>query len=409
MMPSSLIVNCRIDGSSALPLVFNSLCYNPPMSGFGFELVRTDERTRARRGRIRTPHGLIETPVFMPVGTRAVVKTLTPEEVEETGAQIVLANTYHLLLRPGVETVEEAGGLHEFMNWHGPILTDSGGFQIFSLGPLVKLTDEDVTFRSPIDGATHTLTPESCIEIERRLGADIVMALDQCVTYPAGEAAVAEGVRRTTAWAKRCKQAFEETDDERQALFGIVQGGAVEDLRRRSAEAIAGLDFAGNAVGGLSVGEPRELMLEVLGYTLPILPEAKPRYLMGLGDPVGMLEAIVAGIDMFDSALPTRMARNGTVFTHAGRLNIKNARHSRDLRPVDPACSCYTCTHFTRAYLRHLYTLGEILAHRLLTYHSLFYLNELISQARDAIVGGGIKEFVDEHRRLLEPGPAQDS
>ncbi|RJQ56315.1 MAG: tRNA guanosine(34) transglycosylase Tgt [Actinobacteria bacterium] len=372
------------------------------MSGFGFELLKTDETTMARRGRITTPHGVIETPVFMPVGTRAVVKTLTPEEVASAGAQIVLSNAYHLMLRPGVEIIEAAGGLHEFMGWHRPILTDSGGFQIFSLSPLVKLTDEDVTFRSPVDGSSHTLSPESCMDLERRLGADIIMTLDQLVPYPSDEAVVEEGVRRTTDWARRCKKAFAARDDGSQALFGIVQGGAYERLRRESAEAIVELDFTGNAIGGLSVGESREVMVEVLASTAPLLPARKPRYLMGLGDPAGMLEAILAGVDMFDSALPTRMARNGTVFTSRGRVNIKNAVHARSFEPLDPACSCYTCTHFTKAYLRHLFVLGEILAHRLLTYHSLFYLSGLISEARDAIVGGGINEFVKSRRGVFE-------
>lgn len=380
-------------------------CYNLRMSGFGFDLLKTDKNTRARKGRISTPHGVVDTPVFMPVGTRAVVKTLIPAEVASTGAQIILGNTYHLMLRPGVETIEHAGGLHSFMAWHGPILTDSGGFQVFSLAPLVKLSDEAVTFRSPIDGAQHTLTPESAIDIQRRLGADIIMAFDQCVEYPAERSAVADAVRRTSAWAERCRTASETGQDgptPGQALFGIVQGGAFEDLRRESAERIVELDFAGNAIGGLSVGEPRGVMMEVLGYTVPLLPETKPRYLMGVGDPIGILEAIGAGIDMFDSALATRMARNGTVFTSTGRVNIKNAAHARDFGPLDPACDCYTCTTHSRSYLRHIFTAGEILAHRLLTLHNLHYVGNLMSRARDAIGAGTYDEFTRTERAAAQ-------
>lgn len=383
------------------------------MPDFSFELLKTDETTAARRGRVTTPHGTIETPVFMPVGTRAVVKTLSPEEVRATGAQIILSNTYHLMLRPGVDVVEQAGGLHSFMGWSGPIITDSGGFQIFSLSPLVRLSDDGVTFRSTIDGSAHELTPESAVTIQRRLGADVIMAFDQCVPYPADEAEVAEGVRRTAAWAARCKDAFQASQPEArhsQALFGIVQGGAVKRLREESASQIAELDFAGNAIGGLSVGEPREVMIEILGYSAPLLPADKPRYLMGLGDPVGMLEAIAAGIDMFDSALPTRMARNGTVFTSAGRVNIKNAKHSASFEPLDASCGCYTCTTYSRAYLRHMFTVGEILAHRLLTYHNLFYINGLISEARDAIVAGNLRALVRERSAIFDAAEGlQDS
>lgn len=384
------------------------------MSGFRFELLKACSATRARIGRMTTLHGVIDTPVFMPVGTRGVVKTLTPEEVRATGAQIILSNTYHLMLRPGVEVIEAAGGLHEFMGWKGPILTDSGGFQIFSLSPLVKLTDEGVTFRSTVDGSAHELRPESAVDIQRRLGADIVMVLDECTRYPAEEAQVAQGVRRSAAWAKRCKDAFDgrpltkradagsEASQAGQALFGIVQGGTIETLRRESAERTVELDFAGNAIGGLSVGEPREAMLEVLDYTAPLLPADKPRYLMGVGDPIGMLEAIAGGIDMFDSALPTRVARNGTVFTSAGRVNIKNAAHARSLEPLDPACDCETCTGYTRAYLRHIFTAGEILAHRLLTYHNLVFVAALISGARDAVAEGDFKGFVSRNRAVFE-------
>lgn len=388
------------------------------MSGFAFELLKTDDRTPARAGRITTPRGTIDTPVFMPVGTRAVVKTLTPEEVRDAGAQIILSNTYHLMLRPGVEIIEQAGGLHSFMGWDGPILTDSGGFQVFSLSPFAKITGEGVTFRSPIDGATHQLTPESAIEIQRRMGADVIMAFDECVAYPAEEKAVADAVRRTSEWAERSKAALERSlptrsgdfrgsesaseSNESQALFGIVQGGAFERLRRESAESIVDLDFAGNAIGGLSVGEPREVMVEVLDYTVPVLPAGKPRYLMGVGDPVGMLEAIAAGVDMFDSALPTRMARNGTVFTSAGRVNIKNASHAASLDPLDAACDCMTCANYTRAYLRHIFTSGEILAHRLLTYHNLRFVNRLVSGAREAVLAGALEEFVRRQRIVFE-------
>jgi queuine tRNA-ribosyltransferase len=376
------------------------------MSGFTFELQKADTTTGARAGRITTPHGAVDTPVFMPVGTRAVVKTLTPVEVASTGARIVLSNAYHLMLRPGVETIERAGGLHRYMAWDGPILTDSGGFQVFSLEPLVKLSDDTVTFRSPIDGSQHVLTPEAAIEIQRRLGADIIMAFDQCVKYPADRAAVADAVRRTSAWAKRSKDAFESEGSggpaAGQALFGIVQGGAFENLRRESVEHIVELDFDGNAIGGLSVGEPREVMVEVLGHTVPVLPATKPRYLMGVGDPVGMLEAIASGIDMFDSALPTRIARNGTVFTSAGRVNIKNAAHGADFGPLDAACDCYTCATYTRAYLRHIFMAGEILAHRLLTLHNLRFVARLVSRARAAIEAEEYASFMAQERAVFE-------
>lgn len=381
------------------------------MPGFAFELLKTDAATQARVGRITTAHGVIDTPVFMPVGTRAVVKTLTPQEVRETGAQIILSNTYHLMLRPGIDVIEQAGGLHVFMGWDGPILTDSGGFQVFSLSPLVKISDRDVTFRSPVDGSTHTLDPESAVAMQRRLGADIIMAFDECVAYPAQRPAVADAVRRTTAWASRCKRAFEEEGPNGpaagQALFGIVQGGAHEDLRRESAAAIVDLDFAGNAIGGVSVGEPRGVMVEVLGHTMPLLPHDRPRYLMGVGDPIGMLDAVAAGIDMFDSALPTRMARNGTVFTSTGRLNIKNSRHATGFEPLDPACDCRACTDYTRAYLRHIFTTGEILAHRLLTQHNLHYVCGLLSAARSATIAGELGPFVRKQRALFETSDAE--
>lgn len=330
-----------------------------------------------------TPHGTIETPVFMPVGTAATVKAMRPEEVKELGASIILSNTYHLYLRPGHEIVREAGGLHKFMNWDGAILTDSGGFQVFSLGHLRKITEEGVTFRSHIDGSTHMFTPEKSIEVQNALGSDIIMAFDECAPYPADRAYVKQSLERTTRWLARCKEAHKNT--ERQSLFGIMQGGMYKDLRRQSAEEIVEMDLPGYAVGGLSVGEPKELMYEVLDDCVDLLPKDKARYLMGVGSPDCLFEGVERGIDMFDCVLPTRIARNGTALTSRGKVSIKNAKYEKDFSPLDPECDCYTCRNYSRAYLRHLFKAGEILSSMLLTNHNLYFLVNLMGKIRSAI------------------------
>jgi queuine tRNA-ribosyltransferase len=336
----------------------------------------------------------------MPVGTQGTVKALTRRELEELGAQIVLCNAYHLYLRPGVEVIAGLGGLHEFMNWQRPLLTDSGGYQIFSLASLTRVTDEGVTFRSHLDGSEHIFTPERAIEVQQALGADIIMAFDQPVAYPADRAATEDAADRSDAWALRCRRAFR--PDAGQALFGIVQGGMHHDLRRRSAERIAAIDWEGYAVGGLSVGEPKELTFEMLEHSLAGLPEAAPRYLMGVGAPLDMLRAIAAGVDMFDCALPTRLGRNGAAYTSRGRLNLKNACYERDPGPLDPECDCPTCREHSLAYIRHLYKAGEILAARLVTYHNLHFYFGLLAGARQAIAAGAFPAFLAHWRRVYE-------
>lgn len=357
---------------------------------FTFKLIKQDEKTGARLGKITTARGTIKTPVFMPVGTKATVKAMTSEELKELGTEIVLGNAYHLFLRPGVDLIEKAGGLHRFMHWDGPILTDSGGYQIFSLSRTVKINDEGVEFRSIIDGSLHFLTPEDVVDIENKLGADIIMVLDQCTPYPAKKDVVEQAVTRTYEWARRSKKHHRQKD---QVLFGIVQGGTYQDLRRLSAEQIVGLDFPGYAIGGLSVGESHELMLETLEATVSHLPPDKPRYLMGVGDAPNMLEAIGLGVDMFDSALPTRVARGGAAYTARGKLTIRNARYQSDLKPLDEKCSCYVCQNYSRAYIRHLYLSNEILAHRLLTWHNLYFLLDLIKNVRQAIQTDSFPRF----------------
>jgi len=352
----------------------------------GFEVLKRDGGTRARRGRLTTPHGVVETPVFMPVGTAATVKAVKPDDVKETGAQIILANTYHLYLRPGHEVVEKAGGLHGFMGWEGPILTDSGGFQVFSLAALGKITDEGVEFASHIDGSKHLLTPEKSIEIQRALGSDIMMAFDECVPYPAERGYVEESVKRTTKWLERCKAAH--TDTSRQSLFGIMQGGMFDDLRRQSAEQIAELDLPGYAIGGLSVGEPKALMYEILDGCAELLPKDKPRYLMGVGSPDALLEGAALGVDMFDCVLPTREARHGRAMTRDGSVNLRNAVYTEDFSPLDAECECYCCRTFTRSYLRHLVMSKEILAATLISLHNLTFLSDLMAGARSAIEAG---------------------
>jgi queuine tRNA-ribosyltransferase len=353
------------------------------MNAVTYELKKVCNKTKARRGQLNTPHGTIETPVFMPVGTAATVKAMRPEEVKELGAPIILSNTYHLYLRPGHEIVREAGGLHKFMNWDGAILTDSGGFQVFSLGDLRKITEEGVTFRSHIDGSTHMFTPEKSIEVQNALGSDIIMAFDECAPYPEDRAYVKQSLERTTRWLARCKKAHKNT--EKQSLFGIMQGGMYTDLRRQSAEEIVEMDLPGYAVGGLSVGEPKELMYEVMDHCVDLLPKNKARYLMGVGSPDCLFEGVERGIDMFDCVLPTRVARNGMAMTSHGRVSIKNAKYERDFTALDPECDCYTCRNYSRAYLRHLFKANEILSSMLLTNHNLYFLVNLMGKIRSAI------------------------
>lgn len=364
------------------------------MDAVTYELIKEDPRTRARRGRLHTPHGTIETPVFMPVGTAATVKAMRPEEVEELGAEIILSNTYHLYLRPGHKIVEEAGGLHKFMNWNKPILTDSGGFQVFSLGAMRKISEEGVKFRSHIDGSSHMLTPEKSIEIQNSLGSDIIMAFDECAPYPADYSYVKNSLQRTTRWLKRCKDAHKNT--EKQSLFGIMQGGMYKDLRYQSACEIVELDLPGYAIGGLSVGEPRELMYEVLDYASDYLPKNKPRYVMGVGTPDHLFEGVERGIDMFDCVLPTRLARNGAAMTSQGRVSIKNAKYERDFGPLDPECGCYTCRNYSRAYLRHLFKANEILSSMLLSNHNLHFLVNTMKNIREAIEADRFLEYKKE-------------
>ena len=360
-----------------------------------YELLHECKQTGARRGRIHTPHGIIETPVFMPVGTQATVKSLTPEELkEEVNAQIILSNTYHLYLRPGHELVKEAGGLHKFMNWDRPILTDSGGFQVFSLGDLRKITEDGVEFKSHLDGSRHFLSPEKVMEIENALGADIIMAFDECVEYPAEYDYTKQSMERTTRWAKRCKEAHKNTEN--QALFGIVQGGMYKDLREKSAKDLVDLNFPGYAVGGLSVGEPTELMCDILEFTTAFLPKDKPRYLMGVGSPDYLIEAVLRGIDMCDCVLPTRIARNGTAMTSNGKVVVRNATYERDFTPLDSECDCYTCKNYTRAYIRHLIKAGEILGVRLLSIHNLRFLTKLMERVRIEIENDNLLNFKNE-------------
>ncbi len=348
-----------------------------------YELIKTCKQTGARLGRLHTPHGVIETPIFMPVGTQATVKAMTPEELKEIGSQIILSNTYHLYMRPGHDLIERAGGLHKFMNWDKPILTDSGGFQVFSLGPLRKIKEEGVEFRSHLDGSKHFLSPEKATEIQNALRSDIIMAFDECAPYPADRQYVKNSLERTTRWLERCKAAHKYP--EKQALFGIVQGGMYKDLREQSAKEITAIDLPGYAIGGLSVGEPKDMMYEVLDYTVPLLPEDKPRYLMGVGSPDDLLEGVLRGIDMFDCVLPTRIARNGTAMTSQGKVVVRNASYAEDFTSLDPECDCYTCKNYTKAYLRHLIKCNEILGARLLTIHNLRFLLKMMENVREAI------------------------
>lgn len=360
-----------------------------------FELQHVDKKTGARAGILHTPHGDIETPVFMPVGTQATVKGMTPEEIKEIGSGIVLSNTYHLWMRPGPDIVEEAGGLHRFMNWDRAILTDSGGFQVFSLSKLRDITEEGVTFRSHIDGSKQQLTPEKAMRIQEQLGADIIMAFDECAPYPADRSYIKRSFERTTRWLERCVEARERTAD--QALFGIVQGGMYEDLRVQSARDVVSFDLPGYAIGGLSVGEPIEEMCAMLDVTVPELPANKPRYLMGVGTPDYLLESTVRGIDMFDCVYPTRIGRNGSVLTHEGRLIIRDKKYARDFGPLDENCDCYVCQNYTRAYIRHLIKAKEMLALRLCSWHNIHHLHSLMQGVRAAIFEDRLTEFKAEY------------
>jgi queuine tRNA-ribosyltransferase len=347
-----------------------------------FHVDHKRRNSRARTGRIETGHGDFETPVFMPVGTQGSVKAVSPEDLAQADVGIILANTYHLYLRPGHETIRRLGGLHRFMNWKGAILTDSGGFQVYSLAGLRKISEEGVTFQSHLDGSKHFIGPKEAMDIQHALGADIIMAFDECAPYPADHGYVSNSVRLTSLWAEKC---IENRGDGGQALFGIVQGGMYDDLRQISAEALVSMDFDGYALGGLSVGEDKKTRQRVVSNVRNFLPDDKPVYLMGVGTPEDIVEAVKLGVDMFDCVMPTRNARNGTLFTSQGKLNIKNARYTEDENPIDKDCPCYTCTNYSRAYLRHLYLARELLAYRLNTIHNLCYYTQLMSEVRQAI------------------------
>ncbi|HDQ45689.1 MAG TPA: tRNA guanosine(34) transglycosylase Tgt [bacterium] len=361
-----------------------------------FLLQKTDTETRARAGRLVLSHGEVDTPVFMPVGTQATVKTLTPGELENLGAQMILGNTYHLFLRPGDGLIRQAGGLHQFMSWERPILTDSGGYQVFSLAPLRRITDEGVRFQSHLNGAYHLFTPESVVDIQRNLGPDILMPLDVCAPYPCTPEEAAKANARTMDWAMRSLDRFRNTEPPHgleQAHFGIMQGGVYPEIRRASAERLVPMDFDGYAIGGLAVGEPKDALYEMTDFCASLLPESKPRYLMGVGKPEDLVTAISFGVDLFDCVIPTRNGRNATVFTWGGRLVIKGKAFETDFTPIDPDCGCETCRHFSRAYIRHLFKAKEILGLRLATLHNLYFYQELVRKAREAILNESFAEW----------------
>lgn len=359
-----------------------------------FDLIHQDKKSKARLGKLNTTHGEIETPCFMPVGTQGTVKTLSPLELEESGAQIMLSNAYHLFLRPGIEVIKKAGGLHNFISWNKPILTDSGGYQIFSLALLRKVTDKGVEFQSHVDGIKSFFTPEDVIEVQKVLGADIIMPLDECVHYPCSKDHAEIAMKRTINWAKRSKGAM--VNGDKQLLFGIIQGSTYEDLRKTCAQELAGIDFDGFAIGGVSVGEPRNLIYNISSLVADLLPQDKPRYLMGVGLPQDIIEAVASGVDMFDCVVPTRYGRNGSAFTSIGKLTIRNSPYIEDFKPLDEKCSCYTCRNFSRAYLRHLFNTDEILGLRLVSLHNVHFYLELMRKAREAIAQDRFAEFKEE-------------
>ena len=364
------------------------------MPAVTYEHIKTCKQSGARLGIVHTPHGSFETPMFMPVGTKATVKTMSPEDLLAINAEIILGNTYHLWLQPGSEIIKRAGGLHKFMNWDGPILTDSGGFQVFSLSNLRKITEEGVHFRHHKNGSKLFLSPEKSMEIQNDLGSDIMMAFDECPPMPAEYEYVKDSIERTTRWAARCIAAHQRTED--QALFGIIQGGEYKDLRQQSAEELVKLDFPGYAIGGLSVGEPKPVMYDMVEHTEQFMPKDKPRYLMGVGSPDALIECSIRGMDMFDCVLPTRIARNGTCMTSNGRVVIKNAKYAEDLGPLDENCDCYTCRNYSRAYLRHLIKEEETFGIRLTTYHNLYFLLKLMEDIRQAIREDRLLDFKEE-------------
>ena len=359
-----------------------------------YEHIKTCKQTGARLGIVHTPHGSFETPAFMPVGTQATVKTMSPEELKAMDAGIILSNTYHLWLRPGNDVVKEAGGLHKFMNWDRPILTDSGGFQVFSLSEFRNIKEEGVHFRNHMNGDKLFLSPEKAMQIQNDLGSDIMMAFDECPPYPASHDYMKSSVERTSRWAERCLEAHARKED--QGLFGIIQGGEYEDLRKQSAQDLVSLDFPGYAIGGLSVGEPKDVMNRALEFTTPLMPFDKPRYLMGVGSPDSLIDGAIRGIDMFDCVLPTRIARNGTLMTSTGRLNVKNAAFKRDFGPIDEKCDCYTCQNYSRAYVHHLIRADETFGLRLTSYHNLRFLLNLMEQVRQAIREDRLGDFREE-------------
>jgi queuine tRNA-ribosyltransferase len=373
-------------------LLFTVICVNLSAMAIKFSVLTEDEKTNARSATLETPHGRFETPVFMPVGTLATVRALTADDLKELGIKIILSNAYHLALRPGMEIIKKAGGLHRFMAWDGSILTDSGGFQVFSLSKTLKVTDDGVVSRSLINGSRVEFTPESVIKIQETLGSDIAMVLDQCSSYPEKKEKVAEAVQRTTKWAESSLKSLNSD----MAVFGIVQGGIFKDLRIESAQQLVELDFPGYAIGGLSVGEPRDEMVEMLEVTCPLLSKDKPRYLMGVGDPLGIIEAVKKGVDMFDCVLPTRTARNGRLFTSSGTINIKNSAYKDDMCPIDEKCECKVCKKYSRAYLRHLFTSGEMLGPQLATFHNVAFLIDLMDQIRNSIKKGKFSDLAKD-------------
>ncbi|MCD8209596.1 MAG: tRNA guanosine(34) transglycosylase Tgt [Coprobacillus sp.] len=360
---------------------------------FYLEITHVDKHSKARAGILHTPHGDVEVPMFMPVGTQGTVKTLSPEEVKSLGAGFILANTYHLALRPGEDIIEQAGGLHKYMNWDGPILTDSGGFQVFSLASRRSIKEDGVEFRNHLNGDKMFFSPEKVIEIQQKIGSDVMMVLDECIPYPVKYRYAKESTERTIRWAKRCKDA---QTSKNQALFGIVQGGEFEDLRKMCSKQLAELDFKGYAIGGTSIGEPKDVYSKMVDYSLTYLPEDKPRYIMGVGSIDFILEGIEKGCDMFDCVLPTRLARHGALMTSHGRVNIRDAQYKADFTPLDDECDCYTCTHYTKSYLRHLYVSDESFGKRLLSIHNVRFLIHLMEEARTAIKEDRFTEFKDE-------------